>query len=193
MYSSVIVGVTPINYFAEKFDGSTNMSIVIDKERTVSIPLQYAAPFEPRSTTINASIYHNINTTIRAVKLSSTDSILSYPPNFTFVNNSSLTENVQMDNYTMQAKASHNLEVKNVTGPYEIDILYSNKSVTMPQEWSVPFSWSVKTENMSIFSYFWIVLIGVMASRLLSLVLDKVEDNKTRGILPLGQLTCNQQ
>jgi hypothetical protein len=186
VYSSVIVGSVPINYFGETFSGPNNMSIVIDKERTVSIPLQNAAPFPPRDTIINATVYHNMNTTIQAVKLSSIDSILSHPPNFRPVDKSNLTTNVQIENYTIQPEAQHNLQIKNASGLYRIDVLYSNNTVTAPQKWSVPFSLSTKTEDMSIFSYFWIVLIGVMASRLISLVLDKVEEKRERGTLPLG-------
>jgi hypothetical protein len=186
VYSSVIVGSVPINYFGETFSGPNNMSIVIDKERTVSIPLQNAAPFPPRDTIINATVYHNMNTTIQAVKLSSADSILSHPPNFRPIDKSNLTTNVQIENYTIQPNAHHNFQIKNATGQYTIEVLYSNNTVTTPQKWAVPFSLSTKTEDMSIFSYFWIVLIGVMASRLISLVLDKVEEKRDRGTLPLG-------
>jgi hypothetical protein len=172
-YISVIVESVPINYRVDKFD-IQNMSMLIDREPTILIPLKNAAPFPPRFTDIQASIYHNVNTTIKAVKLSTNDSILSYPSNFTFVS-SGLTENVQRDNYQMNANAIHPLTANNATGYYTIDILFFNKTDGVPQKWSVPFSWTTKTMDMSIFSYFWIVLVGVIVSRVLSLVLDKFE------------------
>jgi hypothetical protein len=168
-YISVIIEYTPTSHFVEKFDRG-NMSLVIDREPTILIPLKRVAPFPSFNTSINANVYHNINTTIQAVKLSSTDSILSYPPNFQPVN-SILIDNIQRDNYTMTATANHNLQISNVTGVYTMDVLYSNKTSDVLQKWSEPFNWPTRTMDMSIYSYFWIVLIGVMVSRLLTLVL----------------------
>ena len=172
-YSSVIVENVSINHFVEKID-SRNMSIFIDREPTVLVPLKNVAPFPPRTTNIQVSVFHNVNITIDAVKLSTTDSILSYPLEFEFVN-STLMKQLQRDNYVMEANANHNLEISNTTNLYTIDVIHYNGTGNIPQKWSVPFSWPIKTLNMSIFSYFWIVLIGVLVSRLLSLVLDKVE------------------
>jgi hypothetical protein len=196
IYSSVIVESVPISYSVEKYDGPNNVSIAIDKESTVSIPLRNAPPFPPRSTTINATIYHNMHTTtIQAVKLSSANSILSYSPNFRLVNKSNFTKDIQIEHYEIIANAAHNLQIKNTTATYMIKILYFVDTNTMPQEWSVHFDLSTNVEDMSIFSYFWIVLIGVMSSRLLSLVLDKAEgdDAKRTGgnassTLPRGML-----
>jgi hypothetical protein len=172
-YISVIVETVPVNHFVEKVDGK-NMSIIIDREPTILIPLKTVTPFPPRSTVIQVGISHNVNNTIDTVKLSTTDSILSYPAKFKFVN-STLMDVSRRDNYTMEAYANHNLEIGNTTNEYTIDVIYSNLTTNTPQKWSVPFGWSIKTMNMSIFSYFWIVLIGVLVSRLLSLVLDKLE------------------
>jgi hypothetical protein len=173
-YSSVIVEHIPINHFVEKVDVH-NMSIFIDKEPTVLVPLKNVAPFPPRTTDIQVSIYHDVKVKIDTVKLSTEDSILSYPHKFDFVN-STLVKQLQRDNYKMEANANHNLEISNTTALFTIDVILSNGTGTIPQKWSVPFSWPIKTMNMSIFSYFWIVLIGVLVSRLLSLVLDKLEE-----------------
>jgi hypothetical protein len=177
-YISVAVASVPINYVVEKFDGQNisgqNMTMLVTREPTILIPLKNAAPFPPRTTDIQASLYHNINTTIQAVRLSTNDSILSYPPNFTFVN-SSLTEDVQRGDYKMGASAIHSLTANNVTEHYTIDVLFFNKTDGVPQNWSVPFSWPINTLNMNTYNYFWIVLVGVIISRVLSLVLDKLE------------------
>jgi hypothetical protein len=175
-YTSVIVESVPINHAVQKFD-RPNMTMIIDREPTILIPLKHAAPFPPHFTDIQVTVYHNMNTRIQAVKLSTNDSILSYPPNFTFVS-SGLTEDVQRDNYIMKANATHNLQVNNVTGLYTVDVLFFNSMDGSLQKWSVPFSWPIKTMDMSILSYFWIVLVGVIGSRVLSLVLDKLEKIK---------------
>jgi hypothetical protein len=178
MYSSVVVGSVPINYFVETAKGPLNMSIVIDREHTVTIPLKNAPPFDNRSTAINADVYHNDDIVIHQVKLSSTGSLLSHPQNFTNFKNSTLNENVTLQSYEMQADAHHNFQVKNITVPYTIDVFYSDNTANNLQIWSVPFSWSLVMEDVNIFSYFWVVLIGVMASRLMSLALEKAEGAK---------------
>ncbi len=121
-YVSVIVESVPINYRLDKFD-TQNMSMLINREPTLLIPLKNAAPFTPRLTNIQATIYHNANTPIQAVELSTNDSLLSYPSNFTFVN-SGLMEDVQRDDYKMSAHTFHPLTVNNATGHYTIDVLF---------------------------------------------------------------------
>jgi hypothetical protein len=187
-YSSVIVESVPINHLVEKVDGQ-NMSILIDREPTVLIPLKTVTPFPPRYTLIQASINHNVNTTIEAVKLSTTDSILSYPTKFQFVNSTTVNGS-KRDHFTMEAYANHNLEIDNSSKQYTIDVIYSNLTNNTPQKWSVSFSWPIKTLNMSIFGYFWIVLIGVLVSRLLSLVLDKLEKiQRTQDVVEKNRIT----
>ena len=51
---------------------------------------------------------------------------------------------------------------------------------------SVPFTWSVKTLDMSLFSYFWIVMFGVIVSRLLTLALNKMKAKQRLKDLRLG-------
>ena len=68
-YSSVIVEHIPINHFVEKID-ARNMSIFIDREPTVLVPLKNAASFPPRTTNIQVSVYHDDNIKIDVVKLS---------------------------------------------------------------------------------------------------------------------------
>ena len=78
----------------------------------------------------------------------------------------------------MQTDAHHNFQVKNITVPYTIDVFYSDNTANILQIWSVPLSWSLVMEDVNIFSYFWVVLIGVMASRLMSLALEKLMELK---------------
>ena len=88
----------------------------------------------------------------------------------------------------MQADAHHNFQVKNITVPYTIDVFYSDNTASIPQMWSVPFSWSLVMEDVNIFSYFWLVLIGVMAIRLMALVLEKAEGTKKESESTNGQV-----
>ena len=194
-FSSVAVESVPVNHFVEKVDGQ-NMSILIDREPTILIPLKTVAPFSPRSTLIQASINHDDNITIEAVKLSTSDSILSYPEKFDFVNSTSVSGS-KRDQFSMVAYSNHNLDINNSTKLYTIDVIYSNSTNNKLQKWSVPFSWPIKSMNMSIFAYFWIVLIGVLVSRLLSLILDKLDkiqqtqDQKTKDLITSQAIVLN--
>jgi hypothetical protein len=45
---------------------------------------------------------------------------------------------------------------------------------------SVPFQWTVKMTDLSLATYFWIVMAGVVTSRFMSLILDKLEKPSRR-------------
>jgi hypothetical protein len=46
---------------------------------------------------------------------------------------------------------------------------------------SVPFQWTIKMTDLSLTTYFWIVMAGVVTSRFMSLILDKVEKHREHG------------
>jgi hypothetical protein len=176
-YVSVSTQIFPINSIQSQFD-LRGMTIILNREPTVMIPLYSAPGFTPRDTAITTTIYHNPDDIIKEVKLSaSSDSILSFEPNFKKINDSTKVNNTEIDKYQLQAKAQHNLMVNNYTKPYSMDILYFNKTAQL-NDLPFTFDWPAKTADLSPFSYFWIVLIGVMVSRLLSLILDKIDKAK---------------
>ena len=50
------------------------------------------------------------------------------------------------------------------------------KSNTTVYRNSIPFEWSVRMTDLSLTTYFWIVMAGVITSRFMSLILDKTDD-----------------
>lgn len=172
-YVSVSLQDFPINSRQSSHDLAP-MNIVLNREPAVMIPLYSAPGFPPRLTSIRATIYHNPDDAIKEVKLSaSSDSILSFDPNFKAVDDSTLINHTKIDRYQLQANVRHNLIINNYTQPYTMDILYFNKTGQL-NDLSFTFDWPAKTMDLSLFSYFWIVLIGVMVSRLMSLILNKL-------------------
>jgi hypothetical protein len=70
---------------------------------------------------------------------------------------------------SLPVQARHNLEIGNTSNPYTIDITYALSSPNATQyitHQGVVFSWPIKTLDFDLLSYFWIVLIGVIVSRL---------------------------
>ena len=65
----------------------------------------------------------------------------------------------------LAVSARHTLEVGNTTNPYTVDVTYRNATGYLTHQ-GVVFSWPIKTLDMNLLSYFWIVLIGVVVSRL---------------------------
>jgi hypothetical protein len=176
-YVTVSLQSFPINSLQSK-SNLKGMNITLNREPTVMIPLYSAPGFPPRLTLITTSIYHSPNIMIKDVKLSaSSESIFSFNPNFQKNSSLSITNNTSNDNYQLWAAAQHNLQVNNFTKPYTVDIIYFNRTGGF-NDLSFTFDWSAKTMDLGIFSYFWIVLIGVMVSRLLSLILNKLSDAK---------------
>jgi hypothetical protein len=88
----------------------------------------------------------------------------------------------EMDNYTMDPPlvAYHNYQVNNATKPYTLGIFYVNETDGKLYELPLQFGWSIKTMDLDLLSYFLIVLIGVMASRILTLMLNKLQDMKKK-------------
>lgn len=64
---------------------------------------------------------------------------------------------------------------KNITAPTNSGIdskIYHN---------SVPFQWTIRMTDLSLTTYFWIVMAGVVTSRFMTLILDKSEEHRLHG------------
>jgi len=68
--------------------------------------------------------------------------------------------------------------------------LYGPKPISPPAETrpdntiylsTVPFNWSVRMTDLSLTTYFWVVMAGVVTSRFMSLILDKSEGHRGHG------------
>lgn len=70
--------------------------------------------------------------------------------------------------------------VDNTSSPYNIVISYVNKSSWKSNHVSVPFTWPIKTLNLSNLTYFWLVLIAVIVSKLSSDFLKRGNQNQSQ-------------
>ena len=66
-------------------------------------------------------------------------------------------------------------EVKNYGTPFIPSTKTPKSNATIYRN-SVPFEWSVRMTDLSLTTYFWIVMAGVITSRFMSLILDKTDD-----------------
>ena len=179
-YISVTIQGFPINSIQTPLE-SKGIKIYLNREPTVMIPLYNAPGLPPRLTDLTLEIIYPVNNNITDVKISaSSDSIFTFNPDLGPGSDPyKINENVQGKNYRLEAKAHHYLQVKNYTDPYTMYIQYLNMSNEM-DELSLVFDWPAKTMDLNDFSYFWIVLIGVMVSRVLSIILNKLSEAKKR-------------
>lgn len=82
--------------------------------------------------------------------------------------------------------AKHNLEIGNTSNPYTIDITYTNATDDTTPHQGVVFSWPIKTLDFNLLSYFWIVLIGVIVSRLFKRYTDQQSPTGKSNERPIG-------
>jgi hypothetical protein len=147
-----------------------------------------AATAVKNSTTVRASPFNvtNVKLTTRA------DSILSYHGDFkpvVITKDKKMVQNYDNSNpsiniYDMNVTAKHNLEIKNTTDPYTIFVYFQNS--TGIHRFPVSFTWPIKTMDFNIFTYFMIVLIGVIVSKYVKKIIDS--DSKTEeGSSTVGQ------
>ena len=84
--------------------------------------------------------------------------------------------------WVFHVTAQHNMLVGNSSNMYNVIISYINSSSWKSNHVSVPFTWPIKMLNLSTLTYFWIVLIGVIISRLTTdytKLIATTADNKT--------------
>lgn len=77
------------------------------------------------------------------------------------------------DEFESTVSVRHNLEVDNSSSQYQLDIAYTNETGknkatvnTLEHNTDVTWTWPVNTFDFNLLSYFFIVLIGVIVSRL---------------------------
>jgi hypothetical protein len=180
-YLSVVLEYVPVNDIKETFN-IKGIAGLINRDSNIQIPLRNS--LYPLQSNITLFIYSPPRRIyIQGIKLSTTtDTLLSYQGNFANCKNQ--TSDVKC--YNMLVYGQHNLAVSNSTIPFTINIFYKNNTGNNTtgnnevnlQNISLPFNWSIRTLDMSQFSYFWIVMIGVIVSRLLTMALDKLKDEK---------------
>ena len=153
-YYSVVLQYIPINDIKQKFD-TKGIVGVFNREGNIQIPLRNA--LEPYISNITLFIYSKpSNIELQGVKLStSSNTILSYQGNFLPCQRSNISATTA-NCFEMLAYVQHNLVVSNSTDPFTIDIFYMNRTDDSMKfdSISIPFTWSIKTLDMSLLSLF---------------------------------------
>jgi hypothetical protein len=162
-------------------NNSHDMDILVTYEKNINIPVEslfvrkispvqiYLYPFKippPNKVTIkNVNLVSNTSNPAA--------SILSIQ------NPMAVQQNIAYQNWFASVEAGHPLEIKNYTEQFYIEVLYRNKTQTLPTNnkfndigpiYSIklPIKWSVSALDWGKASYFWIVFIGVLVSRVFS-------------------------
>jgi hypothetical protein len=155
----------PSNQIPEEFNPQVSPFVVtITRDSTILVPLRNI--LTPINASVEANIYHKIpndTNTILNVKLFSPDSVLTFRPNFTKIN-----EYVNGEIWKNDVMVRHDLSVSNTSKAYQIRISYLNSTGQLNQL-PLQFVWPIKMLDLDLVSYFWIVLIGVITSRALTL------------------------
>jgi hypothetical protein len=153
----------PSNQIPEEFNPQDSPFVAtVTRDSTILVPLRNI--LTPINASIEANIYHkNPNNTIQNVKLFSSDSVLTFKPDFLKVGEYKNGE-IWKNNISVR----HDLSVSNTSKIYQIRISYLNSTGQLNQL-PLQFEWPIKMLDLDLVSYFWIVLIGVITSRALTL------------------------
>jgi hypothetical protein len=157
------------------FDNSSPyFNIVVTKERDILVPT--AAFFNPKTSDIDVSIFFKNSTiTYKSVKLVSLSANSS---SLLKVDRATPTQSIpNVAQYAFQIKAGHPLSIANATEHYAIKVFYrpsANPAVPSEvKELSIPITWKLQFLDFGQISYFWIILLGVLASRVFSITFSE--------------------
>jgi hypothetical protein len=117
-----------------------------------------------------------------------------------------------IDNYALNVQSRHNLEIGNMSNDYHLNVVYTdpknppisfisfnttNNTVTTvtsvskngtSQNSSWTFNWPIRTMDLTTLTYFWIVLIGVILSKL-STRITSTRITREKAESPIGSLS----
>jgi hypothetical protein len=161
-----------------------DMSILLNRISPVVIPIRNSIMGEHINTTV--TIYkNNPDINIKSVNLNSTGDTILTSNNGTF----RLMGNDGSESYySLQVYAQHTGQILNNTDQYEILVYYyANDTDTELKSENLSFDWPVKTMDLSVLAYLWIVMIGVITSRLISLMLVKMDPNNPKPLKEIRQ------
>jgi hypothetical protein len=153
------------------FDNSSRyFNIVVTKERDILVPT--TAFFNEKTSNIDVAIFFKNSTiTYKSIKLVSLSANSSSLLN---VDRATPTQSIpDVAQYAFQVKAGHPLSITNATEHYAVKVFYrpsANPAVPSEvKELSIPITWNLRFLDFGPISYFWIILLGVLASRVFSI------------------------
>lgn len=139
------------------------MHIILTIEDNMQVPLQTYA--NHKTSKVWAALYFkHVPIFVKEVKLSSNGSSILTLKDAKFTPNSRLA-----GNYTATVETGHPLEVGKLSENYYVNVFYRNKTDTGPIKIeTIPFVWNIDTLDFGKPSYFWIIFLGVLVSRVFS-------------------------
>jgi hypothetical protein len=87
--------------------------------------------------------------------------------------------NAESTTYTAEFSARHNGNISNSTDNYKLHLYYYNATNQL-NEHIVTFPWTIMRTDRVLFSYFWIVLAGVVSSRFIKFIFEKKDREKLK-------------
>jgi hypothetical protein len=161
IYFTISNEYVPVNKRTIFTEGSDIQSI-LTIEDNMQIPLQKF--FDHKKSNIILELYFKdskTNTLIKDVKLSSNGSSI-----LTLKNDTLEQDKRRAGTYEASLEVGHPLLVKTYSEPYSVEIYYRKGNDTGPLKVEkIPFTWSSSTLDFGKLSYFWIVFLGVLFSR----------------------------
>lgn len=163
-YFTIALEYVPSNYTITPSNG-TDMDVLVVRNNDIRVPVRDYFVHQPG--TITAQLYFKHTPLfIKDIKLSANSSqILTVKSD-----RLDLKSGGGSGIYTANVEIGHPLEVKTFSETYSVDIYY-RRDVDAGQvlRQSIPFTWTVETLDFGKPSYFWIIFLGVVASRVFSL------------------------
>jgi hypothetical protein len=154
-----------------------DMTVLIDRVSPLDIPVRNY--FDRETTNVTVTIYPNSTEKLTFESLilnMSNNSIMHQNSGFKNITSSKDVNGKRV--YQTELTVPHTMATGNITSENQIIISYLKGNSSKLMQHISPFDWTIKTMDLSPIIYFTIVMIGVLISRIISLMLKKIEDNK---------------
>jgi hypothetical protein len=154
-----------------------DMTVFIDRVSPLEIPIRNY--FERETTNVTVTVYPNSTEkiTFESLTLNMSDSSVLHQ-NSGFKNITKDEDANRKRVYQTSLTVPHNMAIGNTTSQYEIIVSYFKGNSSNLIQHTIPFDWTITTMNLNIVIYFTIVMIGVLISRIITLLLKKIKENK---------------
>ena len=157
---------------------STDMDIVVLYEKNLLMPIENFMSHKTTPLNIFFYIPNKGPVFIKNIQLVSNSSnlltVLDSAPKKNFikteVTSGKSSKEITGEVWNLTAEIGHPLEIKNSTAEYELYIFYrlSSDTATPIQKIVIPINWNINTLDFGKTSYFWIIFMGVMLSKVFS-------------------------
>jgi hypothetical protein len=161
------------------FTKNKDMDILIVYEKQILVPVESFLNHKTSPINIYFYVPNDTPVYIKNIQLSSNSSnslltVTNSEPKENVVNITGLTGQkssiVTGAIWNLTVEVGHPLQIRNSTEQYQLYIFYrlNNDTATELHKVIVPISWNIQTLDFSRQSYFWIIFVGVIVSRIFS-------------------------